>query len=92
MDSRLIQVQPDFYRENRQADWLDVNDEAEKVQHESAIEALGEQFPEFRRVIRPMYLQALHELSPQARIRAFISIFVIREIKGKLLHMKQGAH
>ena len=72
--------------------WIDFQDEAEKVQHESALQALSEQFPRQRNLVRALYRQKLCEFLPEARIRAFISIFIIREIKGTLKRMKRRSH
>lgn len=66
--------------------------EAEKVQHESAIEVLSEQFPEREAQVRTLYMQKLAELMPEATIRTFVSIFVIREIKETLNRNKRGLH
>ncbi len=92
MDSRLIQIRPDYYKESKQGEGLLYRDEAERTQHESAIQELSEQFPEYRDLVRDMYIKNLQELAPEATIRAFISILVIKDIKGKLKRMKEGAH
>jgi hypothetical protein len=65
-------------------DWLDFEDEAEKVQHESALVALSQQFPEEEELVRDLYQQKLREFMPEATIRTFVSIFVTRDVKGTL--------
>lgn len=73
-------------------DFVKFADEAEKVQHESAMEALSEQFPEKEGLVRALYRQKLEEFMPEATIRTFVSIFVTREIKGALSRMQSELH
>lgn len=72
--------------------WIAFQDEAEKVQHESAMAALQEQFPEKGNLVRQLYLQKLREFMPEASIRNFVSIFVSREIRGTLLRLQKEIH
>lgn len=73
-------------------DLVDFTNEAEKVQHESAVEALSEQFPDKQGLVRALYRQKLEEFMPEATIRTFVSIFVTREVKGTLTRMKSELH
>lgn len=72
--------------------WISFQDEAEKVQHESALEALNQQFPDQEDLVGRMYQQKLQEFMPEASIRSFVSIFVTREIKGTLQRLNRGPH
>lgn len=85
--------------QNHHPRYMDMNmdiiafqNEAEKVQHESAMEALSQQFPEEEDLVRQLYLQKLKEYMPEATIRTFVSIFVVREIKGTLNHKQSVIH
>lgn len=72
--------------------WISFQDEAEKVQHESALEALNQQFPDQEDLVGRMYRQKLQEFMPEASIRSYVSIFVTREIKGTLQRLTRGTH
>lgn len=72
--------------------FVDFTDEAEKVQHESAMEALSNEFPDQEPLVRALYRQKLEEFIPEATIRTFVSIFVTREIKGALNRMQSELH
>ncbi len=69
-------------------DFVNFTNEAEKLLHESALEALSEQFPEKQGLVRALYRQKLEEFIPEATIRTFVSIFVTREVKGALKRMR----
>lgn len=73
-------------------EFVDFANEAEKVQHESAVEALSEQFPEKAGLVRALYRQKLEEFMPEATIRTFVSIFVTREVKGALNRLQSELH
>lgn len=72
--------------------WISFQDEAEKVQHESALEALNQQFPDQEDLVGHLYRQKLREYMPEATIRTFVSIFVSRDIKGTLSHREANTH
>ncbi|MHB1398742.1 MAG: three-helix bundle dimerization domain-containing protein [Trichloromonadaceae bacterium] len=73
-------------------EFVDFANEAEKAQHESAVEALSEQFPEKQGLVRALYRQKLEEFMPEATIRTFVSIFVTREVKGALNRLQSQLH
>lgn len=72
--------------------WIPFQDEAEKVQHESAMEALSQQYPADEHLVRRLYLEKLREYMPEATIRTFVSIFVVRDIKETLSSRESTIH
>ena len=59
-------------------------DEYEAEQHEAAIAALCERFPQDRDFIRRQYEKLLEPLILDASIRTYLPIFVSRQLTGQL--------
>lgn len=58
--------------------------ELEEKQHEEAIKALCQEYPEKCQSIRKNYLDTLEPLILDAQIRTYLSIFVTRKVKALL--------
>ena len=65
----------------RDLNQVEFYDEAEKTQHESALQALIADFPDQENQVCELYLRKLEDYLPEATIRTFVSIFVVREIR-----------
>lgn len=59
--------------------------DVEKSQHENAIESLCEQYPDYCMQIRLKYEEELTKLLPQAKIRAYLPIFISRDIRRSFI-------
>ena len=68
-----------------------VLDASEKQKHEEAIEMLCEDYPAQKEFIRETYSEILERVSPEARIRTFLTILISREVKA-LLKMRELTH
>lgn len=55
--------------------------DVEKNQHENALQALCDQFPEQSQSIRINYAEQLAQRLPQATIRSYLPIFISRDIE-----------
>lgn len=84
MPSDLFQGYCDISRRTANPHWFLFEDEGEKSQHESALARLIESFPDQRDQVHRLYVETLREFAADATIRSFLSIFVIREVKGAL--------
>ncbi len=58
--------------------------DVEKNQHETAIAALCDQFPEQSQLIRSYYEEQLAKRLPKAAIRSYLPIFISKDIERAL--------
>jgi len=58
---------------------------AEEGQHESAIDRLRDEFPELVEMVTHLYEGRLVELATEAKVRTFLSVFIVRELRETFL-------
>lgn len=66
--------------------------EAERKLNESAIQSLVAELDEEEAEIRTLYQQAYDKLNKDARIKDYLSIFVVREVRGFFEHHRPPQH